>query len=64
MDELKKQTTGGNKEILCSNCVNWEKRSKSAVEKAVEKMKGDLEKYKQNFVEEIRSICEDSREVE
>ena len=39
---------------------NWEKRSKVAVEKAVDRMKGDLEKYRTRFVEKIKQICEEN----
>lgn len=59
MSELKKQTDFG-KEIICPQCSNWEKRSRVSVEKAVERMKGDLEKYRIRFVEKIKQICEES----
>jgi ssDNA-binding Zn-finger/Zn-ribbon topoisomerase 1 len=61
MGELKKQTDFG-KEIICTPCKNWELRSRSAVEKAVDRMNGRLEKYRTTFLAEIRKICEESRE--
>ena len=59
IEELKKHS--GSKEILCTPCQTWEKRSQASVEEAVDRMKGDLEKYKQTFVNEIRDICNASR---
>ena len=58
--ELRKQTDY-TKEVLCTSCINWETNAKRGVEKAIDKMKGDLEKYRTGFVEEIQNICKASR---
>jgi hypothetical protein len=60
MVDLKKQVDIG-QEIICSPCQKWEATAKSSIEKEINRMKGDLEKYKKDFVEVIRTICEESR---
>ena len=60
MKELKKQTVF-DEEIICAHCKKWEQNSQQRVEKAIGRMKNELESYKKTFIEEIRDICNASR---